>query len=151
VRVRYATGLTDTVAFDASLAPAGEAPRLLGVVDADRDGRSEVFVQAGSGASTEFVAVLRYVDGRLRLVTLGGRQAMLGSGASVRHADSWACRPLATPVLLWSGDSSDGHSFTGTLRAYRFQGATLVLVQSSRLTATADRPAPTGCGPIRTS
>ena len=110
LRVRYATGTADTVAFDAS-APHRRRARLLGIVDADQDGRAEVFVRAGSGASTDFAAVFRHVGGRLRLVTLDGRQAMLGYGAVLsdtptrgdagrRRLRSWQ----------WSGQSTDGTS-----------------------------------------
>jgi hypothetical protein len=151
LRIRYATGVTDTVTFDASLASPQVGVRLLGIVDADRDGRAEVFVRTGAGAYTQVATVFRYVGGRLRLVTLAGQQTMFGYGGSLRHASSWACRPPAAPIVLWSGDSSDGVTFTGALRSYRFQAATLELIRTSRLTVTADRPAPTGCESIRTT
>ena len=149
LRIRYANGTSDAVAFASGASPYAGV-RLLGIVDADRDGRAEVFVRAGSGASTDFATVFRHVDGRLALVTLDGRQAMLGYGGSVRHSHSWACRPPAAPILTWSGESDDGGSYRGTLRSYRFSGATLVQVASRPLTVTDDRPAPRGCGSIRT-
>ena len=146
VQVRYATGSTDTVSVD-TIGPEG---RLRGLADADADGRSEVFVHVGAGAYTEQISVLRYVDGRLRPVTLDGRQVELVSGASLRHSSAWACRPPAAPILQWFGDSDDGPTYRGTLVSYRFSGAALVRVASRPLTADAGSPAPRGCGELRT-
>ena len=146
LRIRYGTGLTDTVAFDAM---AGEG-RLLGIADADNDGRGEVFVHVGAGAYTDQTSVFRYVEGRLRLVTLDGKQMWLVSGASVRHSSSWACRPPHTPILVWSGESDDGTAYHGTLDSYRFSGAALTRISSRPLTADDLKPAPRHCGQIRT-
>lgn len=146
LRIRYGTGLTDTVAFDAM---PGEG-RLLGIADADNDGRGEVFVHVGAGAYTEQTSVFRYVDGRLRLVTLDGKQLWLVSGASARHSSSWACRPPHTPIVVWSGESDDGTRYHGTLDSYRISGATLTRISSRPLTADDRRPPPHHCGQIRT-
>jgi hypothetical protein len=146
LRIRYATGLTNTVAFDAM---AGEG-RLLGIADADKDGRGEVFVHVGAGAYTDQTSVFRYVDGRLRLVTLDGKQMWLVSGASVRHSTSWACRPPHTPIVVWSGESDDGTAYHGTLNSYRFSGATLTQISSRPLTTDDLKPPPRHCGQIRT-
>ena len=146
LRIRYATGRTDTVAFDAM---AGEG-RLLGIVDADNDGRGEVFVHVGAGAYTDQTSVFRYVEGRLRLVTLEGKQMWLVSGASVRNSTSWACRPPRTPIVVWSGDSDDGTTYHGTLDSYRFSGATLTLISRRPLTIDDLKPPPRHCGQIRT-
>ena len=139
LRVRYADGTTDTVRFDASGASPTAGVQILGAVDADRDGRAEVFIRAGSGASTDFAVVFRHVGGRLRLVTLDGRQALLGYGGSVGHLHSWACRQPSAPIQAWDGTSPDGASYPGILRSYRFAGSTLVLVSSRPLTVFADR------------
>ncbi len=146
LRVRYASGLTDTVRFDATPQPGVQ---LLGIVDADRDGRAEVFVRTTGGASTEFASIFRYVDGRLRVVTLAGHQVHLGYGGTVTHVDSWACRPPDAPIVHWSGQSTDGRTYTGKLRSYRFDRAALVPLDTTPLSVTPDQPAPTGCGSIR--
>jgi hypothetical protein len=146
LRIRYATGATDTVAFDAM---AGEG-RLSGIADADNDGRGEVFVHVGAGAYTDQTSVFRYVDGRLRLVTLDGKQMWLVSGASVRHGTSWACRPPHTPIVVWAGESDDGIAYHGTLDSYRFSGATLTRISSRPLTAADLKAPPRHCGQIRT-
>lgn len=146
LRIRYATGATNTVTFDAD---AGDG-RLFGIVDADQDGRAEVFVHVGTGAYTDQTSVFRYVDGRLRLVTLDGKQMWLVSGASARHSASWACRPPGTPIVQWYGESDDGGAYHGTLISYRFSGATLVRLSSRPLTVDDRMPAPSGCGDMRT-
>ena len=149
LRVRYADGTTDTVRFDASGASPTAGVQVLGAVDADGDGRAEVFVRAGSGASTDFAAVFRHVGGRLRLVTLDGRQALLGYGGSIGHLHRWACRQPSAPIQAWDGTSPDGASYPGTLRSYRFAGSTLVLVSSRPLTVSTDRHHPQiDCGSI---
>ncbi|HEY6744169.1 MAG TPA: VCBS repeat-containing protein [Mycobacteriales bacterium] len=142
LRVRYADGTTDTVRFDASGASPTAGVQVLGAVDADGDGRAEVFVRAGSGASTDFAAVFRHVAGRLRLVTLDGGQALLGYGGSVGHLHSWVCRQPSAPIQTWDGTSTDGASYPGTLRSYHFAGSTLVLVSSRPLTVSTDRHHP---------
>ena len=139
LRVRYADGTTDTVRFDASGASPTAGVEVLGAVDADEDGRAEVFVRAGSGASTDFAAVFRHVGGRLRLVTLDGRQALLGYGGSIGHLHTWACRQPSAPIQAWDGSSPDGASYPGTLRSYRLTGSTLVLISSRPLTVSTDR------------
>jgi hypothetical protein len=146
LRVRYGTGRVDTVSFDADAADG----RLQGITDADRDGRDEVFVHVGTGAYTDQTSVFRYVDGRLRLVTLDGRQAWLVSGASVVHGNSWGCRPPAAPIEQWSGTSTDGTVYRGTLNSYRFSGAVLVQVASRPLTVDGHTPPPSGCSEMRT-
>jgi hypothetical protein len=142
--VRYATGRTDTVAFDAM---EGDG-RLLGTADVDRDGRSEVFVHVATGAYTDQTSLFRYVDGSLRLVTHDGVQASLVSGYSVRNGTSWACRPTAGSILQWGGESEDGVSYAGTLERFRLSGATLVRVSSRPYTVDDDTPAPSGCADL---
>lgn len=98
VRIRYATGRTDTVTFDAN---AGES-RLLGTADADNDGRDEVFIHVDAGAYTDQTSIFRYVEGRLRLVTLNGEQrgwpperpcVTAPHGAAGRHRPPSWCGP----------------------------------------------------------
>jgi hypothetical protein len=72
LRIRYATGATDTVAFDAM---AGEG-RLFGIADADNDGRGEVFGHVGALHHTQPLRRRRPIPQNtrscLRVVLLGG-------------------------------------------------------------------------------
>jgi hypothetical protein len=146
LKVRYGNGRTGIVTFQAD-----GGSRLLGIADADRDGRDEVFVHVGTGASTDQTAAFRYVAGRLRVVTLDGHQLQLVSGASLRHADTWACRPPAAPIVQWSAASTDGSTYAGTEVSYRFSGATLVPVSSRPLVVDDTIRPPTGCGELPTA
>jgi hypothetical protein len=143
--VRYGSGRTDRVSFAAQ----SRDGRLQGVADADRDGRDELFVHVGAGAYTDQTSVFRYVEGRLRLITLDGRQFWLVSGGSLRNSASWACRPPAAPLVQWVGSANDSPVYTGTLVSYRFSGAAVVRVDSRPLTVDDGTPAPRGCGEMR--
>jgi hypothetical protein len=144
--VHYGSGRTDRVPFAAQ---SGDG-RLQGVADADRDGLDEVFVHVGAGAYTDQTSVFRYVEGRLRLVTVEGRQLWLVSGGSLRSSASWACRPPAAPLVQWVGSATDSPVYTGTLVSYRFSGAAVVQVDSRPLTIDGEPPAPSGCGEMPT-
>ena len=74
LEIHYGSGRTERVSFEAYPSDDG---RLVGLADADRDGRDEVFVPVGTGAFTDQTSVFRYADGRLQLVTLDGRQLVL--------------------------------------------------------------------------
>jgi hypothetical protein len=147
LHVRYAAGGTDDVRFQADTGSV--EPAVLGVVDADRDGRADVFVRVTSGAATEFASVFRYTGGRLRLVTTGGGQARLGYFGSVVNQSSWACRPPGRPIVTWTGTSTDGSIYRGTETYHRFDGAELVVTGSRPRTVTPTSPAPSGCGSLR--
>jgi hypothetical protein len=144
VRVVYSGGGSQDVHFDAD--PYLE-PTLLGVVDADWDGRAEVFVQAYAGASTRFASLFRHTGGRLQLVTVNGGQALLGSGGTISHQDSWTCRPPRTPIVTWTAISEDGRTFHGTETRYQFHGAELVVTGSQPLTGTLASEE-SGCGSL---
>jgi hypothetical protein len=144
--VRYGGGGAEQVSFEAQ---SGDG-RLHGVADADRDGRDEVFVHVGTGAYTDQTSVFRYVGGRLRLVTLDGRQVWLMSGSSVRSSTSWACRPAAAALVQWVGSSTDSRTYTGTLVSYRFSGAAVVQVARRSLTVDGETRPPSGCGEMPT-
>jgi hypothetical protein len=147
LHVRYASGDTDDVRFRADAGPVG--PAVLGAVDADWDGHAEVFVRSASGASTEFASLFRYTGGRLRLVTTDGGQAQLAYFGSAGNQSSWACRPPRTPIVTWTGTTTDGSTYLGTETSYRFDGAALVVTGSRPRTVTPDNPAPSGCGSLR--
>lgn len=108
-------------------------------------------MHVGNGASTDLTAVLRYVSGRLQLVTAGGHALTLVAGASVTHADTWACGRPAAPLVQWSGTSTDGLTYRGTVVSYGFSGATAVTVSTRPLTVGGSTQPSTGCGTMPTS
>ncbi len=132
LRVVYSTGRTEEVRFDGGPDPA--AQRVLGSVDADRDGHAEVFVRFDQGAAMRLATVFRYVDARLRLVTLDGQQAALPYGASLRNAAAWGChrtQPPAAAIESWTGTSTNGRDYRGESTFYGFSGSHLVAVGKS--------------------
>ena len=102
-------GEADTVAYDGDVAvvtlsgggvlradtdsgvETDEPPATAGVEDLDRDGRAEVFVRVGRGASTGFLAVLSYDGSTLGLLTTGGAPLVLAFGGSVGQGDGFTC------------------------------------------------------------
>lgn len=103
----------------------GEEPVTAGVEDLDRDGRAEVFVQVGQGASTGFLLVLRY-DGRtLAPLTVDGAPRLLAYGGSATHGDGFACAPDGSLVVR-SATSEDGEAYALETVTYRVQGRALV-------------------------
>ena len=60
-------------------------PRFLGVVDINRDGKGEVFVQTDRGASTMVATLFTLVNDQLHQVTLDGAPVGLGAGR-ISHA-----------------------------------------------------------------
>jgi hypothetical protein len=124
----------------------GGTPLVLGTTDVDGDGHGEVFVRFQQGASTSFATLFRFVGGRLRLVTVGGAQAVLGYGGAVTHADHWSC--ARGRIITWTGDSSDGATFVGPETTYRFAAATLVRVRTRQRTVDPGHPPRTGCGAL---
>ena len=112
----------------------GDQPVTAGVEDLDRDGRAEVFVQAGQGASTMFLLVLHFDGTRLAALTAAGRPLLLGVGGSATHGDGFSCTDSGTLVVR-SALSEDGERFNLTEITYRVDGS--ALVESDRTTSTA--------------
>jgi hypothetical protein len=110
------------------------APSTAGVEDVDRDGRAEVFVSVGSGASTAFLTPFRFDGTTFAPLTIDGAQARLGVGGSATHGDGFSCDDAGTLVVR-SASSDDGTTFTVTSTTYRVDGHRLV--QAGRTTGTA--------------
>ncbi|WP_131784945.1 hypothetical protein [Protofrankia symbiont of Coriaria ruscifolia] len=146
LRVVYSTGRTEEVRFDSGPYPAAQG--VLGSVDADRDGHAEVFVRFDQGAAMQLATAFRYVDARLRLVTLDGQQAALPYGASLRNAATWGCRrtqPPAAAIESWAGSSTNGKDYRGDSTFYNFSGSRLVTVGKS---ASIPPPEMLSCGSV---
>jgi hypothetical protein len=98
--------------------------RILGVVDVDRDGSGEVFLEVAHGASTALFTVLRIVDGRLTPMSIGVRPARFSLGGSVTHFGTVGCTRGALVIETWGTDWTRA---SATFTVYRFDGARLVV------------------------
>jgi hypothetical protein len=110
-------------------------PDVRGIVDADADGRAEVWVRTHSGASTEFVTPLRLVSGVLTVVRRGSSPAELGSGGSVTHGNGFACADTVKSnpgreLIVYEGSTTDTKHWSGDKTTYDWSGATLVRLSS---------------------
>ena len=130
-----ASGRTVTAPVQAAWA----APAVSGVHDVDRDGRAEVFVKTGQGASTAFYTAYRFDGTSLRVLQLRGQSASLGAGGSATHGDGFRCtqdgRLVVTQAL-----SSDGSSYTVTAATYRLDTTELVLLSKTRKVVVGSDP-----------
>jgi hypothetical protein len=86
VELRAAAGTWKTT-FPGGITAGGIA--LLGVADANGDGRPDAFLNIGHGASTTWVGLLTFDGRQLAAVVL---DPMLLIGGSVRHQDAIECR-----------------------------------------------------------
>ena len=109
-------------------------PRFLGVVDINRDGKGEVFVQTDRGASTMVATLFTLVNDQLHQVTLDGSPVGLGVGGSVTHFDSIGCgagKLVTTNLLTSCGDSPDECRNTGERAVYALEGSRLRLLKKT--------------------
>lgn len=102
--------------------------RILGIVDVDRDGRGEVFVEVAHGASTAFFMVLRLVGDRLVPMTTGGPPTACPLGGSVTHFAVMGCTKGALVIGGWGNDAT---SASGSFTAYHLDGARFVVERTS--------------------
>ena len=110
-------------------------PVTSGVEDLDRDGRAEVFVQVGRGASTGFLLVLRYDGTRLAPLTMNSRPRLLAFGGSATHGDGFSCTDTGR-LIVRSAASDDGQAYALSTVTYRVRGS--VLAETARTTTTAN-------------
>ena len=110
-----------------------------GGADIDGTGRTEIFVQIGSGASTESAAIFRVWQGRLLRVTMDGRPTDLLRAGSVGDLHWFSCdHALFTVVDLEA--NPDWKSYTLSETRYRLVGPAFVRVADVERTV----PPPTG-------
>ena len=94
-RVVLATGAMFELAFAAEPTLPGHS-MIRGFVDADRDGRDDVLVELGRGASTETIGVFGFGRNSLMQATYqDGTKARLLFAGSVRHGAAVECRSQA--------------------------------------------------------
>jgi hypothetical protein len=110
---------------------ADTEPPVQGVVDVDRDGRAEVFLETTRGASTAFYTPFRFDGTTLAALQLGGEPALLGVGGTVTHGEGFACAKGVLTVA--SSTSEDGEGFDVTTTTYAVRG--FALQQSGRAVA----------------
>ena len=116
---------------EADIAP--EDPVTAGVEDLDRDGRAEVFVKVGQGASTGFLLVLRYDGTRLAALQREGAPLLLAYGGSATHGDGFSCTDAGT-LLVRTASSDDGKAYALQTVTYRVRGD--AVVETGRTSAT---------------
>lgn len=118
------SGRTTTTDVDKGL-DGSEPAATAGSVDVDRDGRAEVFVRVGQGASTTTLRAFRYDGAALTPVDTADGPLLLVVGGSVTHGDGFSCTDAARLVVR-SAESDDGSAFTVTTTTYRIAGALAV-------------------------
>jgi hypothetical protein len=116
--------------------PADSRPQLRGVVDADADGRAEVWLHTHSGASTEFLTPLRLVDDEILAVRQGSTTVELGVGGTVTHGNGFACKDTVRSkagreLIVYAGSATDSRHWSGEKTTYDWSGDTLVRLSST--------------------
>ena len=138
---------------DAAPPPSGEE---LGWADVDGDGRGELWVRTGAGASTLLVGLYRYDSScEPRRVRLDGAPAELPIGGSITHVGGARCTGADRSDLhVFSGTSTDGQTYEMTTRFLALDGAELVEVDGGTAPVDASdvgfpRYATFACGDLR--
>jgi hypothetical protein len=145
-RITLSTGPPIDVALSPYLA-GGRSPEVIAVVDANGDGKDEVFLLIGGGASTDFVSIFGLVGRTLEPVRIVGSAPALGIdsfplGGSATHEGGLECRvgPGGVRQLVARGWGTFGAP--GTVdwveTVYRWAGLTLVKVSERKGTIPGD-------------
>jgi hypothetical protein len=147
LEVTYSAGGRDRVPFGSD----DPGQKVLGAVDADSDGYAEVFVQAYAGAAARGDLAFRFVEGKLRLMTVDGEPAQLNRVGSLRNQGTWACRTSDGPIVQWTSSTEDGKTYAGDVRSYRFTGSRMVLTSQEQYKNEPEPRGPgasSGCGSL---
>src|SRR3989442_13983033 len=103
-----------------------------GHVDVDRDGRDDVLVELGHGASTEIVGVFGLgKNGLVQAAYQDGTKARLLFAGSVRHGAAVECRSQsgrAERGMRWRSNYTPYHHWDGVWMAYTWSLKDLSLV-----------------------
>lgn len=116
---------------------------LVGGADVDGDGRAEIWVRVGSGASTVILGLVRFQDCGLARVTLGsGQPVELPVGGSVGATAGVECRADEEDADLttFAAFHRDGLRYEVTATQWALEGAVLVERTSSTRELQADDP-----------
>jgi hypothetical protein len=101
---------------------------VLGRRDLDTDGVPELFVNTGSGASTDLIGVFGVQDCRAVPLTIGGSPAEFPVGAALRHIDG--LQVSSNTLVAYTGTSTDGQTFDVAWRTLRLDNGTLTQIGS---------------------
>ncbi len=130
-----------TAAPSIKMPPAG--PRVVGSVDADSDGRAEIFVIVDSGASTQTWTIFKLVIGRITHVTMSGGPVQLPVGGSVTVNSGFSCEgPHADLVAYSYGAKSNPKSWAVERDTYRWAGSRLVVLSKRQQTIRTSSTSP---------
>lgn len=130
-----------TAAPAIKMPPAG--PRVAGSVDADSDGRAEIYVMVDSGASTQTWTIFKLLNGHITQVTMSGRPVQLPVGGSVMDNFGFSCNgPHADLVTYSYGATSNPKSWAVERATYRWAGSRLALVSERHKTIRASYTSP---------
>lgn len=114
----------------------------VGWADVDGDGRAELWVRTGAGASAVLVGLLRWDAACApEWVELDGVRAELPVGGSVANAAGVVCDTEDDPsghVTVYSASSADGEEYEVAARELRLDGTELVEVAASSRTVAVD-------------
>jgi hypothetical protein len=106
---------------------------MIGAADVDSDGKEEIFVQTGSGASTAIIGLFTVQGGcDIERITLDGNPAEFPVGATVGNISGLQCSnvPEARSIIAFSGTSADGQTYAVTNSELELSGTTLTEVAS---------------------
>jgi hypothetical protein len=119
--------------------PEGEP---VGWADLDGDGRAELWVRTGQGASTLLVGAYAYgASCEPVRITLGSSPFEFPVGGSVTSTSGLSCAAGdRADLLLYSTSSTDGERYEVAERSVRLEGTDLVEVRTRTRTATVDDP-----------
>jgi len=121
-------------------------PRIAGSVDADSDGRAEIFVMIDSGAATQFWTIFKLVSNRVTQVIMAGRPVRLPVGGSVMDISGFSCgHPRGDFTTYGYGALTYGarsQRWSVGRDTYRWEGARLVLVSRHSRTIRASSASP---------
>lgn len=113
-----------------------KGPGVLAVVDANGDGRDEVFIRTDAGASTSFVTIFGLAGAALKPATLpGGRPATFPLSGTVTHQGAVSCRMGPSgPELVTDGMGLDPGQMSGISdeTTYRWAGLALIQIADSQ-------------------
>jgi hypothetical protein len=120
-----------------------KGPRVVGWVDADSDGRAEIFVMVDSGASSQTWTIFKLVNGRITQVTMSGRPAQLPVSGTVMDNFGFSCDgPHADLVTYSYSANSNPKSWAVERDTYRWAGSRLLLVSKRQKTIRASSTSP---------
>lgn len=112
---------------------------MIGAADIDEDGKEELFVQTGAGASAAIIGIFTVQGGcDLEAVTFDGAPAAFPVGASIGATSGLQCSNAPEPpgIFAFAGASSDGQTYDVTTAELQLSGT--LLTQVGETTGTAN-------------